>query len=86
MGQPVPEESGRAIPARPAPNEHAMRQRMIGQRMAGVRDTDIEEHMAHVRKGSLPVHFRSASGSLPTHFWLTSASSKSLVNRDIRND
>ena len=73
LGQPVPEESGRAIPARPAPNEHAMRQRMIGQRMAGVRDTDIEEHMAHVRKGSLPANFRSTSGPLLVLFRSTSS-------------
>ena len=71
LGQPVPEESGRALPQRPAPTEHAVRQRMIGQRMAGVRDTDIEEHMAHVRFGSLPVHFR-----------LTFASRKSPVSPD----
>ena len=71
MGQPVPEESGRALPQRPAPTEHAMRQRMIGQRMAGVRDTDIEEHMAHVRQGLSSVHFR-----------LTSTWSKSPVSPD----
>ena len=56
LGQPVPEESGRALPQRPAPTEHAVRQRMIGQRMAGIRDTEIEEHLAHVRHGLPLVH------------------------------
>ena len=44
------ESTGRSLPTRPAPSEHQNQQRIIGQRMAGVTDADIEAQIAHVRR------------------------------------